>query len=207
MDGRMKGPMDERMEGRMDECVQGRREKRRKGSKDERKNVWKDEGKNWYMDVGRKGRTKEWKEEGIDPTGERKGPEQSNIDPRIYKKEGRNQPKWCQNRPKRVPKRSQERQQITATSSRWSWTPPGERFPAYPVVAMDPSWVLKSRQMCKKSDAKNRWFFYRCWKQQKWEKGVQNHSKMKPKMVQNRAQKERQDENGKSVKSNNPPWF
>ena len=85
--------------------------------------------------------------------------------------------------------------------------PPGWRFPGYGLVVMELSWVPKSSQIRKKSDAKNRWFFDRSWKRKKWEKGVQNHSKMEPKMVQNRAQKERQEENGKSVKTNNALWF
>ena len=111
--GTMEGPMDERMKGTMDEWVQGRGEKlikgsrdegRNEGSRDEGRNVWKEEGENRYMDVGRKGRTKAWKEGGIDPTSERKGPEQSNIDPRIYKKWV---PKIDQNGAKIDPKGSQ----------------------------------------------------------------------------------------------------
>ena len=127
---RMKGPLDERMKGRMDEWVQGRREKWIKGCRDEGKNVWKDEGKNRYMDVGRKGRTKGWKEEVIDPTSERKGPEQSNIDPRIYKKRVPKSTKMVPKSPQKGPKTNQERQKIRATSSRRSWTPLGGDFPA-----------------------------------------------------------------------------
>ena len=40
------------------------------------------------MDVRRKGKTKGWKQEGMDPTSERKGPEQSNIDPQNLQKKG-----------------------------------------------------------------------------------------------------------------------
>ena len=117
--------------GRKEKWIKGSRDEgRNEGSRDEGRNVWKEEGENRYMDVGRKGRTKVWKEGGIDPTSERKGAEKSNIDPRIYKKGGQNRLKWCQNRPKRVPKRSQDRQKIRATSSRRSWTPLGGDFPA-----------------------------------------------------------------------------
>ena len=38
------------------------------------------------MDVGRKGRTKERKQEWIDPTSERKGAEQANVDPKNLSK-------------------------------------------------------------------------------------------------------------------------
>ena len=145
MDDRMKGRIDERlseedmnrwrgqwMKGWREEWMNRCREEgRNEGSRDEGRNVWKEEGENRYMDVGRKGRTKVWKEGGIDPTSERKGAEKSNIDPRIYKKGGQNRPTWCQNRPKRVPKRSQDRQKIRAASSRRSWIRLGGDFPTF----------------------------------------------------------------------------
>ena len=70
-----------------------------------------------------------------------------------------------------------------------------------------PSCVPKYSQIRKKSDAKNDWFFDRLWKRKKSEKGIQNHSKMEPKMVQNRTQKGGEEENGKSVKTNNARRF
>ena len=122
----------------MDEWVQGRREKWIKGSRDEGKNVWKDEGKNRYMDVGRKGRTKGWKEEGIDPTSERKGPEQSNIDPRIYKKRvpksTKMVPKSTQKGPKTKPRQTKNQSNVFKTIL----DPSGGRFPRYPLVVREP---------------------------------------------------------------------
>ena len=135
MDGGMNWPMDARLEGRMDEWVQGRREKWRKGSRDERKNVWKDEGKNRYMDVGRKGRTKGWKEEGIDPTGERKGPEQSNIDPRIYKKRGPKSTKVVAKSPQKGPKTKPRETTNQSSVFKTILDPSGGRFPHFCVVA------------------------------------------------------------------------
>ena len=65
----------------------------------------------------------------------------------------------------------------------------------------------KFRSKFVKNDAGNHRFFNRPWKWQEWEKEARNHSKTEPEMVQNRAQKERQEENGKSVKMNNTHWF
>ena len=118
--------------------VQGRREKWIKGSRDEGKNVWKDEGKNRYMDVGRKGRKKGWKEEGIDPTSERKGPEQSNIDPRIYKKRvpksTKMVPKSTQKGPKTKPRQTKNQSNVFKTIL----DPSGGRFSGYPFVVREP---------------------------------------------------------------------
>ena len=140
---RMKGPMDERMKGRMDEWVQGQREKwikgsrdegRNEGSRDEGRNVWKEEGENRYMDVGRKGRTKAWKEGGIDPTSERKGPEQSNIDPRIYKKREPKSTKMvlksAQKGPKTKPRETKNQSSVFKTIL----DPSGGRFPHFSLV-------------------------------------------------------------------------
>ena len=199
--------MDERMKGRMDEWVQGRREKWIKGSRDEGNNVWKDEGKNRYMDVGRKGKTKVWKEEGIDPTSERKGPEQSNIDPRIYKKRvpksTKMVPKSTQKGPKTKPRQTKNQSNVFKTIL----DPSGGRFSGYPLVVRECFGAQNRGKIRKKTDAKNRWFFDRSWKRKKLEKGSQNHSKMEAKMVQNRSQKEAQEENGKSVKTNNTTRF
>ena len=97
----MKGRMYERMKGKIDTWMQEGREER----KDEKK-------------------------KGSIPQVSEKGPNNQTSTPESTKKGCRNRPKWCQNQPKRVPKRSQDRQKIRATSSRRSWTPLGGDFPA-----------------------------------------------------------------------------
>ena len=69
-------------------------------------------------------------EKRTDPKWFKETLEKNEIDPRINWK-------WCpkatnkwKNRPKRVPKGSQEGQEIKATSSRRPWTPLGADFPA-----------------------------------------------------------------------------
>ena len=177
---RMKGPMDERMKGRMDEWVQGRREKWIKGSRDEGKNVWKDEGKNRYMDVGRKGRTKGWKEKGIDPTSERKGPEQSNIDPRIYKKRvpksTKMVPKSTQKGPKTKPRQTKNQSNVFKTIL----DPSGGRFSGYPLVVREPFGAHNRGKIRKKTDAKNRWFFDWSWKRKNEKKDPKTTPKWNP---------------------------
>ena len=159
------------------------------------------------MAGGRKGRTKAWKEEGSDPRSERKGAEKSNIDPKICRKRVPESTKIVPKSTQKGPKTKIRQTKNQSNLVKMILDPAGWRFSGYLPAVMELSWVPKSSQIRKKTDAKNRWFFDRSWKRKKWEKGVQNHSKMEPKMVQNRAQKERQDENGKSVKTNNTLWF
>ena len=148
----------------------------------------------------------------------RKGPKRAKSALKLCQKKPTTNPKSSNNQtaidqngakidPKGSQKRSQDRQKIRATSSRRSWTPLGGDFPAiHPWLGslLEPKIEAKCE---KKRDAKNRRFFYRPWKPKKSEKGAQNHSKMEPKMVQNRTQKEAQEENGKSVKTNNTTRF
>ena len=155
----------------MDEWVQGRREKLIKESMDEGKQVWKHEGRNVWIEGGRKERAKGWKEEGIDPRSDRKGAETSNIDLKIYLKRVPKSikivPKSTQKSPKMKPRWAKNQHNAFKTIL----DIPGWRFPGYPLVAMELSWVPKSSQIRKKNDAKNRWFFDRSWKRRKWEKG------------------------------------
>ena len=81
-----------------------------------------DEGIEGRMDEGRDGEKDEEKKKSTPEVIEKEAGK-SKITPKI-------DPKWFQNRPKRVPKRSQDRQKIKATSSRRSWTPLGGDFPA-----------------------------------------------------------------------------
>ena len=194
--------------GRKEKWIKGSRDEgRNEGSRDEGRNVWKEEGENRYMDVGRKGRTKAWKEGGIDPTSERKGAEKSNIDPRIYKKRvpksTKMVPKSTQKGPKTKPRQTTNQSNVFKTIL----DPSGGRFPGYRTVVREPFGVQNRGKIRKKTDAKDRWFFDRPWKPNKLEKGSQNHSKMKPKLVQHRTQKEAQEKNGKSVKTNNTTRF
>ena len=57
------------------------------------------------------------KKKGAIPEVSEKGPKNQTSTPKAVEKGGQNRLKSWKNRPKRVPKRSQERQKITATSS------------------------------------------------------------------------------------------
>ena len=159
------------------------------------------------MAGGRKGRTKAWKEEGSDPRSELKGAEKSNIDPKICWKRVPESIKIVQKSTQKGPKKKPRDTQKSQQRLQDDLGPPWGAISRLSWPGQVPSWVPKSSQIRKKTDAKNRWFFDRSWKRKKWEKGVQNHSKIESKMVENRAHKERQDENGKSVKTNNTLWF
>ncbi len=83
-----------------------------------------------WLEEGREERKRE-KKKGTIPEVSEKGPKNRTSTPKSVEKGCQNQSiKWCKNRPKRVPQRSQERQKITATSSRRSWTPLRGDFPA-----------------------------------------------------------------------------
>ena len=158
-----------------------------------------------WLEEGREERKCE-KKKGAIPEVSEKGPKNQTSNPKLLKKGARIDqnrakidPNGSQNKAKRD-KKSQQRLQDDLG-------PPWGAISRLSCPGQVPSWVPKSSQIRKKSDAKNRCFFYRPWKRKKWEKGVQNHSRMESKMVQNRARKETQDENGKSVKTNNTPWF
>ena len=131
---------------------------------------WRKEGKNESV-----------KEEGCDPRHERKGAEKSNIDPRVYLKRVPKSTKIVPKSTQKVPKTKIRQTKNQSNLVKMILDPPGWRFPGYGLVVMELSWIPKSSQIRKKSDAKNRWFFDRSWKRKKWKKIVQNHSKMKPK--------------------------
>lgn len=157
---------------------------------------WRKEGKNESV-KRRRERSQKWAKRGRKI--KHRPQNLSKKGARIDQNRAKIDPKGSQNEDKTDKKLKQPRQDDLG--------PPWGRIFRLSWAGQVPSWVPKSSQIRKKSDAKNRWFFDRSWKRKKWEKGVQNHSKMEPKMVQNRAQKERQDENGKSVKTNNTLWF
>ena len=156
---------------------------------------WRKEGKNESV-KRRRERSQKWAKRGrkikhrpqnLSKKGARIDQNRAKIDPKGFRNEAKRD------------KKSQQRLQDDlgppwGAISRLSWS------------SQVPCWVPKC-QIRQKSDAKNRWFFCRPWERKNWERGIQNHSKMESKMVQNRAQKERQKENGKSVKANNSPWF
>ena len=161
-----------------------------------RRKDWRKEGKNERMKTRRE-RSRKWAKRGH----QIKHRPQNLIKKgaKIDQNRAKIDPKGSQNEDKTDKKLKQPRQDDLG--------PPWGRIFRLSWAGQVPSWVPKSSQIRKKTDAKNHWFFDRSSKGKKWEKGVQNHSKIEPKMVQNRAQKERQDENGKSVKTNNTPWF
>ena len=157
---------------------------------------WRKEGKNESV-KRRRERSQKWAKRGRKI--KHRPQNLSKKGARIDQNRAKIDPKGSRNEAKRD-KKSQQRLQDDLG-------PPWGAISRLSCPGQVPSWVPKSSQIRKKTDAKNRWFFDRSWKRKKWEKGVQNHSKMMPKMVQNRPQKERQEENGKSVKTNNTLWF
>ncbi len=155
------------------------------------KHLWKDGGTNRCMAGGRKGRTKAWKEEGSDPRSERKGAEKSNIDPRIYLKRVPKSTKIVPKSTQKAPKTKIRQTKIWINLVK---------------IILDPPWVAISRLSTRSYGAllgpkiePN--------SLKKLRKRIQNHSKMEPKMVQNRTRKGGQEEIRKSVKTNTTRWF
>jgi hypothetical protein len=104
---------------------------------------------------GREERKRE-KKKGAIPEVSEKGPKKSNIDPKICRK-------WVPESTKIVPKSTQKgpKTKIKQTKNQSNLVkmildPAGWRFPGYPVVVMELSWVPKSSKIRKKTDAKNR---------------------------------------------------
>ena len=86
----------------------------------------------------------------VDPTSERKGPEQSNIDPRIYKKRvpksTKMVPKSTQKGPKTKPRQTKNQSNVFKAIL----DPPGGRFPGYPTVVQGPLGVQNRAKFVKK---------------------------------------------------------
>ena len=109
---------------------------------------WRKEGKNESV-KRRRERSQKWAKRG----------RQIKHRPQNLLKNGA---KIDQNRAKIGAKGSQNEdktdKKLKATSSRWSWTP-WVAISRLSCCSQVPSWVPKSSQTRKKSDAKNRWFF------------------------------------------------
>ena len=173
----MKGKMYERMKGKID--------------------TWMQEGREERNDEKKKGSIPQVSEKG--PNNQTSTPESTKNGAEISKNCAKIDPKGSQNEAK-TDKKSEQRLQGDLGL-------PWGAISRLSCPGQVPSWVPKSSQIRKKSNAKIRRYFDRPWKRRKSEKGAQNHSKMEPKMVQNRAQKEAQEETGKSVKTNNTIRF
>ena len=180
--------MDKRIQGWREECMKGWREKSihgcRKEGKNERMKRRRDRSHKW----AKRARIIKHRPQNLQKKGAEINQNGTKIDP-----------KGPQNEDK-TDKKSEQRLQDDLGPPWGAIFPLGRQ-------SWSTIWKPKSSQIRKKNDAENHRFFDRPWNRKKWEKGIQNHSNMEPKMVQNRSQKEAQEETGKSVKKNNTTRF